>query len=75
VGMTGPGIFTDVIGEWIKTHWDASFNVHRDWRSMSEPMLFGDILVLPVWAFGSGRGYPNTFWWDDPRICAGHEFF
>ena len=74
LGMTGPGIFTDVIGEWIKSQWDASFNYHRDWRKMKEPILFGDVLVLPVWAFGSGVGMPNTLGWDDPRICAGHRF-
>jgi alpha 1,6-mannosyltransferase len=74
LGMTGPGIFTDLIAEWIKNKWDASFNLHRDWRLMSEARLFGDILVLPIWAFGSGLGYPNTFGWDDPRICAGHKF-
>jgi mannosyltransferase OCH1-like enzyme len=74
LGMTGPGIFTDLIGEWIKTKWDASFNLHRDWRRMTNATVFGDILVLPVWAFGSGVGFPNTMGWDDPRICAGHRF-
>jgi len=74
LGMTGPEIFTDLIAEWIKKQWDASFNYKRDWRNMSNPILFGDILVLPVWAFGSGVGMPNTFGWDDPRICAGHRF-
>jgi alpha 1,6-mannosyltransferase len=74
LGMTGPGIFTNIIGEWIKKGWDASFNVHRDWRSMPNATLFGDILVLPVWAFGTGVGHPNTFGWDDPRVCAGHRF-
>jgi len=74
LGMTGPEIFTDLIAEWIKKEWDASFNYKRDWRNLSNPVLFGDILVLPVWAFGSGVGLPNTFGWDDPRICAGHRF-
>jgi len=72
--MTGPGIFTDVIAEWIKSQWDGSFNLHRDWRAMSNATLFGDVLVLPIWAFGSGVGFPNTYGWDDPRICAGHRF-
>jgi alpha 1,6-mannosyltransferase len=74
LGMTGPGIFTDIIGEWIKNRWDASFNLHRDWRGMTNATLFGDVLVLPVWAFGTGVGMPNTFGWDDPRVCAGHRF-
>jgi len=74
LGMTGPGIFTDIIAEWIKSQWDATFNLERDWKNMSNATLFGDILVLPVWAFGSGVGYPGTFGWDDPRICAGHRF-
>jgi mannosyltransferase OCH1-like enzyme len=74
LGMTGPGIFTDIVSDWIKNRWDASFNLHRDWSNMPNARLFGDILVLPVWAFGSGLGYPNTFGWDDPRICAGHRF-
>jgi hypothetical protein len=74
LGMTGPGIFTEVVSEWIKSQWDGSFNLHRDWRSMANATVFGDVLVLPIWAFGSGVGFPNTFGWDDPRICAGHRF-
>jgi mannosyltransferase OCH1-like enzyme len=74
LALTGPGLFSDMIGEWIKNRWDASFNLHRDWRHLTSPTLFGDILILPVWAFNAGVGFPNTFGWEDPRVCAGHRF-
>jgi hypothetical protein len=44
---------TDIIGEWIKNQWDASFNLHQDWKGIKKVTLFVDVLVLPVLAFGT----------------------
>jgi hypothetical protein len=71
---TGPAFFTKIVAQWIKRRWDSSFNVHRDWHNLMEPKLFGDILVMPVWAFGAGRGWGSAPTLDDPRVCVGHQF-
>ena len=71
---TGPAFFTKIVTQYIKRRWDSSFNVHRDWHNLSEPKLFGDILVMPVWAFGAGRGWGPAPTLDDPRVCVGHQF-
>jgi hypothetical protein len=71
---TGPAFFTKIVTQWIKRQWDSSFNVHRDWHNLTEPKLFGDILVMPVWAFGAGRGWGPAPTLNDPRVCVGHQF-
>lgn len=72
--ITGPELFTEVVSQWIKQRFDSSFEFRRDWHEMTTATLFGDILVLPIWAFSSGRGFPDTGGFDDPRVCAGHGF-
>jgi mannosyltransferase OCH1-like enzyme len=69
---TGPVRFSEVVEDWIKTRWDLNFT-RNDWFNLSSAKLFGDILVLPQWAFWGGYSFningPEA---NDTRICVGH---
>jgi mannosyltransferase OCH1-like enzyme len=69
---TGPGIMTKVVEEYIKTHYDASFNYRYDLELMDDigaPILFGDILILPPVAVdGYPAGKPRH-----PGVYCGHS--
>ena len=58
--LTGPVIWTEavfkVLSETMKTTIDA-----RNVTGLKEPKLFGDVLILPINAFGSGQEHSNSW--------------
>jgi mannosyltransferase OCH1-like enzyme len=76
---TGPSRFTQVVQSWIKKRWDPDFKASTDWKNLRSPKLFGDILVLPQWAFGGNQPYRPDSPDDKPgshddRTCVQHEY-
>ena len=60
LAATGPGVYSDAILAAVRhSLGDSSLN----WNvffGLQEPTLFGDILVLPINAFGSGQKHSNS---------------
>ncbi|KAL7903735.1 glycosyltransferase family 32 protein [Trichoderma velutinum] len=59
LNSTGPAAWTDVVFEILQEH-DPSLNSTKDLSFMTEPRLYGDILVLPIDAFGMGQAHSNS---------------
>jgi mannosyltransferase OCH1-like enzyme len=79
LGTTGPSQFTRIIRHWIKKRWDPDFNVTAEWRDLRQPKVFGDILVLPQYAFGGNQPYHPDHHDDKPgshddRTLVSHEY-
>lgn len=70
---TGPGTFTDAVIEVLADKMGRKV----DWSEVSglmEPKIFGDVLVLPINAFGSGQKHSHS---SDERygdVLARHHF-
>ena len=61
--ITGPGIWTEHILSAIKVHFEGEHGVpmtHGTISGLQEPKLFGDILVLPIDAFGTGQAHSGS---------------
>lgn len=59
IELTGPAAFTDVVFEQIQLY-DPSFVSLRNFSGLREPKLVGDILILPIDAFGMGQPHSNS---------------
>ncbi|KAK8055220.1 family 32 glycosyltransferase [Apiospora rasikravindrae] len=59
MNTTGPAAWTDVVFEQIQLM-DPSVQSLRDLSGMTEPRLYGDILVLPIDGFGMGQPHSNS---------------
>lgn len=59
MNSTGPAAWTDVVFEHLQKH-DPSLKTTQDISFMTEPKLYGDILVLPIDGFGMGQGHSNS---------------
>ncbi|KAK7969947.1 alpha-1-6-mannosyltransferase Och1 [Apiospora saccharicola] len=59
MNSTGPAAWTDVVFEQIQLA-NPSVKSLRDLSGMTEPRLYGDILVLPINAFGMGQPHSNS---------------
>lgn len=70
---TGPGVFAESIYQGLS---EASGTVVTpdNLTAMTEPRLFGDILVLPVTSFGAGMGHSNAGSVDDETALVQHGF-
>lgn len=70
---TGPALFTRSVIETIAIQTNTDFT----WKNMSGmtvPTLFGDVLVLPINAFGSGQAHSNSGPGDGPEVLVRHLF-
>ena len=70
---TGPGAFSDAVMEVLANNLGRKV----DWAEVSgmkEPKLFGDVLVLPINAFGSGQKHSHSGDKAYGEICAKHHF-
>lgn len=56
---TGPAAWTDVVFEQLQEH-DSSLKTTKDLSFMTEPRLYGDILVLNIDGFGMGQAHSNS---------------
>ncbi|KAK4103939.1 glycosyltransferase family 32 protein [Parathielavia hyrcaniae] len=59
MNSTGPAAFTDVVFEQLRLR-DPSLKDTADLSGLTEPKLFGDILVLPIDGFGMGQQHSNS---------------
>ena len=59
VSTTGPAAWTDVVFDMLRRY-DPSLTSTKDLSWMTEPTLFGDILVLPIDGFGMGQPHSNS---------------
>lgn len=79
LSTTGPNHFTKIVQQWIKRRWDPHFDASSNWTELREPKLFGDILVLPQYAFGGNNPYHPDHHDDKPsshddRVLVTHEY-
>ncbi|KIM93362.1 glycosyltransferase family 32 protein, partial [Oidiodendron maius Zn] len=56
---TAPAAWTDVLFEQLQEY-DPSLNSTKDFSYMTEPKLYGDVLVYPIDAFGMGQPHSGS---------------
>ena len=59
MNSTGPAAWTDVVFEQLQL-FNSSLNSTKDLSFMTEPKLYGDILVLTIDGFGMGQSHSNS---------------
>lgn len=59
MNSTGPAAFTDVVFEQLQEY-EPSLNTTKDLSFMTEPVLYGDILVLTIDGFGMGQSHSHS---------------
>ena len=59
MNSTGPAAWTDVVFEQLREY-DPSLNTTHDLSFMTEPKLYGDILVLTIDGFGMGQSHSHS---------------
>ncbi|KAL2022456.1 hypothetical protein VTK56DRAFT_5285 [Thermocarpiscus australiensis] len=59
MNSTGPAAWTDVVFEQLQEN-DPSLKDLKDLSFMSEPKLYGDVLVLPIDGFGMGQEHSHS---------------
>lgn len=57
--LTGPAAWTDVIFQQLREY-DPELRSLRDLSGLKEPILIGDILILPIDAFGMGQAHSGS---------------
>ncbi|KAK8067457.1 hypothetical protein PG996_006569 [Apiospora saccharicola] len=62
---TGPRAWTETIWRYLKRH-EGLANL-TDLSCLQEPKLFGDVLVYPINAFGSGQSHSGSYRWFTPK--------
>lgn len=70
---TGPGVFAESVYAGLSQITDSSVT-SVNLTSMTEPRLFGDVLVLPITSFGAGLLHSNARGVDDERALVQHLF-
>lgn len=59
MNSTGPAAWTDVVFEQLQ-EFNSSLNDTKDLSFMTEPKLYGDILVLTIDGFGMGQSHSES---------------
>ncbi|KAM0237036.1 hypothetical protein ACHAP5_009134 [Fusarium lateritium] len=59
MNSTGPAAWTDVVFEQLQEY-DPTLNTTKDLSFMTEPKLYGDILVLTIDGFGMGQVHSHS---------------
>lgn len=59
MNSTGPAAWTDVVFEQLQEY-NHSLTDTKDLAYMTEPTLYGDVLVLPIDGFGMGQLHSNS---------------
>jgi mannosyltransferase OCH1-like enzyme len=68
---TGPGVWTDVISDYLLGIYKFSF---RNLKNLKEPKLIGDIYVLPITAFSPGLNRMGSKSINDSQAKVQHLF-
>ncbi|EEB09558.1 alpha-1,6-mannosyltransferase Och1 [Schizosaccharomyces japonicus yFS275] len=69
---TGPGVWTDAVMDYLD--WNYGPFSWKNVTNLQEPMLVGDVLVLPITAFSPGVGHMNSKSFDHPSALVRHHF-
>lgn len=59
MNSTGPAAWTDVVFSQLQEY-EPLLTTPRDLSGLTEPVLFGDVLVLPIDGFGMGQLHSNS---------------
>lgn len=59
MNSTGPAAWTDVVFEQLQEY-DPTLSTTKDLSFMTEPKLYGDILVLTIDGFGMGQSHSHS---------------
>jgi alpha 1,6-mannosyltransferase len=70
---TGPALFTEAVFEGLSYTTGTNFGSHNI-TGMTEPRLVGDVLILPINAFGSGQKHSNSGDPDSDSALVKHLF-
>ena len=71
--VTGPGIWTDVVFESLSIA--AGVNVTAEnITGLQEPRLFGDVLIMPINAFGTGQSHSGSILSGSADALVRHQF-
>lgn len=57
--LTGPAAWTDAVFRQLQWY-DPSFTSLRNLSGLSEPLLVGDMMILPIDGFGMGQEHSNS---------------
>lgn len=71
MNWTGPGIWTDVVWEYLKVQHGVDF---EEFRGLQVPRQVGDVLVLPITGFSPGVGHMGSKGVTDPEAKVAHYF-
>ena len=70
---TGPPAFTDAVLQYLREELGDSFSID-DIIGLTQPTLFGDVLIFPAGAFMPGSGHSNSGSVDDNSVLVEHFF-
>lgn len=70
---TGPALFTEAVFEGLSYTTGTNFGSHNI-TGMTEPRLVGDVLILPINAFGSGQVHSHSGDPDSDSAMVQHLF-
>lgn len=70
---TGPRIFTLSVVEALATQLDQNITLN-DFAFIDSPKLFGDVLIMPVSAFGSGQDHSESKPYGNDEQLIAHHF-
>lgn len=70
---TGPGVFAESIYAGLSQITNTTVTSANLTR-MTQPRLFGDVLILPITSFGAGLGHSNAGGVDDEMALVQHLF-
>lgn len=70
---TGPALFTKAIFEGLSYTTGTNFTA-QNLTGLTEPRLVGDVLILPITAFGSGQAHSNSGSPDSDSALVQHLF-
>lgn len=73
LATTGPGMFTEAVFEGLSYATGTDFGAHN-LTGMTEARLVGDVVILPINAFGSGQGHSNSGDPDSDSAMVQHLF-
>ncbi|KAK0769462.1 hypothetical protein LTR75_018088 [Friedmanniomyces endolithicus] len=71
--LTGPAIFTKAILKTLSSTSANNFDV-AEIMQLTTPKLFGDVLFLPISAFGSGQSHSGSKDWGNEEQLVSHHF-
>ena len=71
---TGPALFSRAVFEAIRIQIEDPNFTWKNISGMTEPRLYGDVLILPITAFGSDQAHSNSGSSDDPTALVKHLF-